>query len=116
MIVKTVRVSDKGQIAIPKEIRERTGIKKGEELLVFQREGQILLERLERVSTLAQEDLEAWQSLAEGVAKKVWDNKKDERWGEELLAHARRGRAGALFLHRPSGKQGSPSTRHRSKR
>ena len=43
MIVKTVKVSDKGQIAIPQSIREEVGINQGDELVIFQSDGKILI-------------------------------------------------------------------------
>ena len=38
MAIKTVKVSDKGQIAIPQSIRENMGIEKGDELILSYKE------------------------------------------------------------------------------
>ena len=45
MQVKTVKVSEKGQIAIPLDIREAIGIKKGDELIVMQDGNKIFVEK-----------------------------------------------------------------------
>ncbi len=45
MAIKTIKVSDKGQIAIPQKIRDLLGIKKGDELLLLDIARKILLAR-----------------------------------------------------------------------
>jgi antitoxin PrlF len=41
-----VKVSSKGQIVIPKEVREKLGVNAGEKLLVIRRDGEILLKKM----------------------------------------------------------------------
>ncbi len=84
MIVKTVKVSDKGQIAIPQEIREEAGIKKGEELIIVQDNGTILLEKAQRVATKMKDDFKDLLKFSEQALKSVWDNKEDDIWNEYL--------------------------------
>ena len=50
MEIKTVRVSEKGQIAIPTSMRENIGIEQGDELLLVEIEGKILVEKADKVS------------------------------------------------------------------
>jgi antitoxin PrlF len=45
-----IKVSAKGQIVIPKEIRKKLGVKGGEKLLVLTRNGDILLRKTEEVT------------------------------------------------------------------
>jgi len=45
-----IKVSSKGQIVIPKEIRKKLGVKGGEKLLVLTRNGDILLRKTEEIS------------------------------------------------------------------
>jgi len=45
-----VKVSSKGQIIIPKEVRERLGVRTGEKLLVVSRDGEILLRKTQGIS------------------------------------------------------------------
>jgi AbrB family looped-hinge helix DNA binding protein len=49
-IEDVVKVSPKGQIVIPKEIRKRLGVSKGERLLVVSRDKEILLKKLGELS------------------------------------------------------------------
>jgi len=45
-----VKVSPKGQIVIPREIRKRLGVSTGERLLVMSRDKEILIKKMERLS------------------------------------------------------------------
>ncbi|MDP2906783.1 MAG: AbrB/MazE/SpoVT family DNA-binding domain-containing protein [Nanoarchaeota archaeon] len=84
MIVKTVKVSDKGQIAIPQEIREEAGIKKGEELIIVQDNGTILLEKATKVAARMKDDFKDLLRFSEQSLRKVWNNKEDDIWNEYL--------------------------------
>ncbi len=44
-IMKSVRISKKGQFVIPKEMREAMGVREGEEILVTFEEGKVVLTR-----------------------------------------------------------------------
>lgn len=43
-----IKVSSKGQIVIPKEVRKKVGVKSGEKLLVLTRGGDILLRKIKK--------------------------------------------------------------------
>ena len=58
MEIKTVRVSEKGQIAIPISMRENIGIEQGDELLLVETEGKILVEKANKVSQSMKDDFE----------------------------------------------------------
>jgi antitoxin PrlF len=45
-----IRVSSKGQIVIPREVRKKLGVKGGEKLLVLTRDGDILLRKAKGLS------------------------------------------------------------------
>jgi antitoxin PrlF len=49
-IEDVIKVSPKGQIVIPKEIRKKLGVRSGEKLLVLTRDGDILLRKTQEVS------------------------------------------------------------------
>ena len=49
-ITDIVKVSPRGQIVIPREIRNRLGIFPGKKLLVMTRDEEVLLKRVEEVS------------------------------------------------------------------
>ncbi len=77
MITKTVKVTDKGQISIPVEIRSLAGIDVGDELIILQEGNKILLEKPENI---IKDDFKDLLKHSETVAKKLWDNKYDEIW------------------------------------
>ena len=43
-----IKVSSKGQVVIPKEVRKKVGVKSGEKLLVLTRDGDILLRKTKK--------------------------------------------------------------------
>lgn len=45
-----IKVSSKGQIVIPREVRKKLGVKPGEKLLVLTHDGDILLRKVKRPS------------------------------------------------------------------
>lgn len=49
-IEDVIKVSSKGQIVIPREIRKKLGMKSGEKLLVLTCDGDILLRKTKQVS------------------------------------------------------------------
>ncbi len=84
VIVKTVKVSDKGQISIPLEVREAAGIYQGAELVLVESEGKILLEKAGAISSRVEDDFRdilKWNELA---LKEVWDNPEDDIWSTYL--------------------------------
>lgn len=104
MIIKTVRVSEKGQIALPKEVRDIARIGQGTDLLLILQGDRILLEPIEFLSGKVEEDFRDLQHHAMESLQKVWDNDSDERWSKELLAAARH-RTRSVPVHGPKRKQ-----------
>ena len=84
MEIKTVRVSEKGQIAIPISMRENVGIEQGDELLLVETEGKILIEKADRVSQSMKDDFKDILKYNEDSLKEVWDNKEDDIWASYL--------------------------------
>ncbi len=79
MIIKTVKVSDKGQISIPSLIRKNGNINKGDTLVIMQSNGKILIEKApERIK----DDFSDLLKHSESVAKDLWDNEEDEIWND----------------------------------
>ena len=76
MKVKTVKVSDKGQIAIPKEMRTILHIEKGDEVLLIAEGNIIIIEKVKK------ENFRDLLKLSESTAQKIWDNEEDEIWNE----------------------------------
>jgi len=84
MEMKTIKVSDKGQIAIPQSIREQVGISMGDNLVLLAVEGKILLEKADKVSKQMKEDFSDIINFNETSLNEVWDNKEDEIWSSYL--------------------------------
>lgn len=80
MEIKTVKVSEKGQIAIPVSIRNKIGIGEGDELLLFESDGKILLEKSSKFSKSIEDNFEDILKYNEDSLKEVWDNKEDDIW------------------------------------
>ncbi len=83
-MIKTVTVSDKGQIIIPISIRKMLGIKKGDELVVIQADEKILLEKVQQAETKLKEDFKDILTFSEQALSEVWDNSDDEVLGQYL--------------------------------
>ena len=71
-----VKVSSKGQIVIPREVRKKLGVKGGEKLLVLTRDGDILLRKTKELSL---------EDIAERIDKVVKDEHIDV---DKLVAEA----------------------------
>jgi len=85
MAIATVKVSEKGQIAIPQLMREKMRLKKGDSLVLFQMGEGILLEKSEKVESRMKDDFKDLAKLSEKTLKKVWDNRTDEKIWKKYL-------------------------------
>ena len=82
--MKTIKVSDKGQISIPQLMRETLGIKRGDELVVIQIDNKILLEKSQKIEERMRDDFKDILKFSEKSLKEVWDNKSDDIWNRYL--------------------------------
>jgi len=80
MEIELTKISSKGQVVIPQEIREKLGLTEGETLVVSVKDGLIVLKKIE--GALTEDDLntlieikDAWQEIESGKCKKM---KSDE--------------------------------------
>jgi len=72
-----IKVSSKGQVVIPREVRRKLGVKGGEKLLVLTRDGDILLRKAKELSledigeridkVVAEEHIDVDKLVAEAV-------------------------------------------------
>ena len=77
-MAELIAVGEKGQIVIPKKIRENFKIIKGVKLLVTEEKGRIIIKPI----TLTESHM--LMLLSEPALKKTWNNKYDERWDDVL--------------------------------
>lgn len=75
-----VKVTAKGQIAIPASIRESAKIKEGDSLLIMETHGKLLLEKPKRLSKKMHDDFRDLLKHSEAVAKELWSSKEDDIW------------------------------------
>ena len=78
--LRTVTVSEKGQVAIPVDIRRRLNIRKGQTLVLQVSEGKLLIAKSEEVSRKMKDDFRHLLALPEKTAKELWDNEQDTIW------------------------------------
>ena len=62
----TATLTSKGQITIPKEIREKLGLKKGDKLVLLEKDGNVILRKvsLEEIRQKALENYESENTLS----------------------------------------------------
>lgn len=77
-MTELVAVGEKGQIVIPKKIRDDLKIAKGMKLVVVEEKGKIILKPIKLTES------HLMMLLSEPALKKVWNNKYDERWDDVL--------------------------------
>ena len=87
-MIETIKVSSRGQIVIPEDIRNHLGISEGTKLVLIEKEKKlILVKEKEFLESLENNDKEkaGWLSLAEKNLEKIWNNPKDdEEWSQYL--------------------------------
>lgn len=77
--VKTAKITEKGQIAIPKDIRDLEGFKEGSKVAILAFEDRIELRPMNQVSERMFTALASEKSLA-----KDWNSKEDEEAWKNL--------------------------------
>jgi AbrB family looped-hinge helix DNA binding protein len=80
VLVKTVKVSEKGQITIPAEALRAIKAKKGTEFIFIQEGERLVLVKAESAGRKLIDDLGGWHALAAPVFNELWDNEADEIW------------------------------------
>ena len=74
METKIIKVTDKGQISLPVQIRNSLNIEHGDKLIITKSDNTIILKKVQ------QEDFSDLLKHSEKVAEELWDNKEDEVW------------------------------------
>ena len=83
MIVKTVKVSAKGQFTIPADVVRALNLRKGSEMLLVQDGERLVLRKAESVGREMIDDLAGFEALGLSSFEEVWDNPiDDEVWND----------------------------------
>ncbi len=78
--MKTVTITEKGQIAIPEEIRSQSGFKKGEKMVMLSFEDHIELRPLSQINKVIKK-IPFTALMSERSLAKVWNTpKEDKAW------------------------------------
>ena len=80
MIMKTIKISEKGQIALPKDIRKKAHLNKGDTLIIIEQNGKLLLEKSQGLTPHFKDDFQDLLKHSENVAHKLWGTKSDDIW------------------------------------
>ena len=79
---KTVKVSDKGQIAIPIGIRKAMGLRKGSELLLLYDGERLMAIRADNATEALLGVFDDLIKASSEVASELWSNDADEVWND----------------------------------
>ncbi len=82
--LKTVSVSEKGQIAIPREIQMLLGIKKGDRLVLTTKNDKLLIQKAVNLEKRMEDDFSDLLAYSEKTLEKLWLSKEDDVWDEYL--------------------------------
>ncbi|MBI2670591.1 AbrB/MazE/SpoVT family DNA-binding domain-containing protein [Candidatus Woesearchaeota archaeon] len=77
-MTEIITVGEKGQIVIPKKIREELKIIKGTKLIITEDKDKI------SIKPIKIDERHLLMLLSETSLKKTWNNKYDERWDDVL--------------------------------
>ena len=77
-MTELITVGEKGQIVIPKKMRDGLKIEKGTQLLVSEDKDKITIKPVKL------DEKHLFMLLSETSLKKTWDNPYDERWDDVL--------------------------------
>jgi len=78
--IKTVRVSGRGEVEIPADIRRKAGIRKGDSLFLIEGNGSLLLKKAKPESAKVKSEFNHLLKQSEQVMRKFWSSKADDVW------------------------------------
>lgn len=94
--MKTVKITSKGQMTLPKEFRDALGVTEGDQLILVQKGKQIILQSAKEFQKRV-EDLERQfekEALKAGLAKEDYESIQNDRsdYGDEYMQRLREGK------------------------
>jgi AbrB family looped-hinge helix DNA binding protein len=82
--LKTVTISQKGQITIPRNLQRKMGIKKGDRFVLVARGDNIMLKKSPAIIKSIEDDFRDIIEISEHSLGKLWLNKEDDIWDTYL--------------------------------
>ncbi len=84
IMIQTIKVSSRGQVVIPEEMRNHLNIKEGTKLVTIEREGKIVMEPEESFLQKIQQseglkEKKGWLLVAEKSLSPWWDTPEEEK-------------------------------------
>jgi AbrB family looped-hinge helix DNA binding protein len=83
MYARTVKMTGKGQIVVPKEMRDSIGLKRNSMILLIQKDKDIILKKPECLEAVI-EDFPEFRVASLEVLKEVWKDEDDKLWESYL--------------------------------
>lgn len=82
MLVRTVKMTSKGQITLPADALRAMKVRKGAEFLLVQEGDEIVLRKADRVGREVLDETRDFAALGLSAFADVWDNEEDEVWNK----------------------------------
>lgn len=82
LLVKTVKLSSKGQVTLPVDALRAIKAKKGDEFVLIQDEDRLVLIPAAKAGRKLVDDLAGWETMSEAAFREVWDSPEDEVWND----------------------------------
>ncbi len=82
MAMHVVKVSSRGQIVIPKEVRKRHRVDRDTELVLTESGDALVLRKKADVEALLKDEFTPLLRASEQALKDLWDNPEDDVWND----------------------------------
>ena len=79
--IRTVNISNRGQLVVPEDIRKDMGIEGETTLVLIEKRGEIVIKKESEVLKEIEGEDMIWRRLSQEALKRAWD-KEDEIWDE----------------------------------
>jgi len=80
--VHVVKVSSKGQIVIPKEVRKRHRLGRDTDLVLLESGDALVLRKKADVERILKDEFAPFLRASEEALKDVWENSEDDVWND----------------------------------
>ncbi len=82
MRMHTVRVSSKGQVVIPKDVRKRHGLERDTDLVLLEEGDALVLRKKTDVERVLRDRFYPLLRAAEKTLADLWDSPEDDVWND----------------------------------